>query len=135
MPTTPSRRRGGQPGNTNAYKHGFYTAAFISKEYPQVSSGEFYSLNNEINLLRAIIQCTFENVSLAGFTDLTMALRVLCLSLSCLNRLIRTDTILKGAQEQPTLPPELSAALSNFLHTPLAAAEPSPASLPEEIRS
>jgi hypothetical protein len=48
----PSRKRGGQPGNTNALKHGFYSRFFRRGEVTDLEAYEIDGLNDEIAMLR-----------------------------------------------------------------------------------
>ena len=48
----PSRKRGGQPGNTNALKHGFYSRLFRQGEVTDLEEYEINGLNDEIAMLR-----------------------------------------------------------------------------------
>ena len=51
-----SRKRGGQPGNTNAYKHGFYTKNFSPAERKGLQATQGVVLGDEIALLRVLIK-------------------------------------------------------------------------------
>ena len=66
MTTTPSvvipakeqgrKKRGGQPGNTNAIKHGFYSKNFSLAERRGLKVTEGVVLGDEISLLRVLIR-------------------------------------------------------------------------------
>jgi hypothetical protein len=47
-----SRKRGGQPGNRNAYKHGFYARYFTLSENRALSDIPLTDVTNQIGLLR-----------------------------------------------------------------------------------
>jgi hypothetical protein len=47
---------GGQPGNTNALKHGFYTKNFSLAERRGLQAAEGVILGDEIGLLRVLIR-------------------------------------------------------------------------------
>lgn len=50
------RRSGGQPGNANALKHGFYSSRFTDHDLQALSSPSDQSdISSEINLLRVLI--------------------------------------------------------------------------------
>ena len=51
-----ARRRGGQPGNTNAVKHGFYTKNFSPAECQGLEATQGVVLSDEIALLRVLIR-------------------------------------------------------------------------------
>jgi len=48
------KKRGGQPGNKNALKHGFYTAYFRPAEKRDFGKGDDGTVQSEINLARSI---------------------------------------------------------------------------------
>jgi hypothetical protein len=48
----PRRKRGAQPGNLNALKHGFYAKHFRSDELAELAQATTASLNGEIGLTR-----------------------------------------------------------------------------------
>ena len=50
------RKRGGQPGNTNALKHGFYTKNFSLAECQGLEATKEIVLADEITLLRVLIR-------------------------------------------------------------------------------
>jgi hypothetical protein len=50
------RRRGAQPGNMNALKHGFYSPRFNRGELTDLEQGIPYNLTDEINMLRVVIR-------------------------------------------------------------------------------
>ena len=49
------RKRGGQPGNTNALKHGFYADVFNETEIEEIAYVR-EGLVDEINLLRVALK-------------------------------------------------------------------------------
>jgi hypothetical protein len=46
------RKRGAQPGNTNAFRHGFYSPSFTSAEMRSLDSNVKGEFHDEINLAR-----------------------------------------------------------------------------------
>ena len=46
------RQRGGQPGNKNAFRHGFYSPSFTSAEMRSLDSNVKGEFHDEINLAR-----------------------------------------------------------------------------------
>ena len=48
------RKRGGQPGNSNAWKHGFYTKNFTLAERKGLQAANGIVLGDEIALLRVL---------------------------------------------------------------------------------
>ena len=59
-PPKPKRRRGGQPGNLNAYKHGFYSRNFRLFEKNDLRKIANPDLAGEINALRVAIRRLIE---------------------------------------------------------------------------
>jgi hypothetical protein len=56
------RKRGGQPGNTNAIKHGFYAKNFSLAECRGLQATEGVVLGDEIGLLRVLIRRFAEQI-------------------------------------------------------------------------
>ena len=93
MDSVPKRPRGGQIGNQNALKHGFYSAAFKGQDRLDLkSAGQVSGLNEEIALLRAqlksVAQRSPQNSRLVTHVASTLA------------RLIRTNEKLRITQTQ-----------------------------------
>jgi len=51
-PETPKRRKGGQPGNDNALRHGFYSRSFTRADMASLDSDVKGEFHDEINLAR-----------------------------------------------------------------------------------
>jgi hypothetical protein len=95
----PPRRRGAPPGNSNALKHGFYSRYYKPLEAQNLAGHQFSGLQDEIEVLRVLLQRTVEHYHAAGELEQALeCLRHICLILTCLNRLARTQALL--------LPPE-----------------------------
>ena len=94
------RRRGAPLGNRNAAKYGFYINPSQKKDLKDHEAHEFTGLNDEIAMLRVhirrIVRAAAEIDDFYAQLDL---LRVLCLSTDALTRLIRTQLLLSGSQE------------------------------------
>ena len=69
------RKRGAQPGNHNAVKHGFYSHNFSSFEQLAVSDIPARDLSDDIILLRSIIARQMENYT-AALPDLSYQQRL-----------------------------------------------------------
>jgi hypothetical protein len=96
--TKPKRKRGGQPGNTNALKHGFYSHRFRNIELSDLDSALSDGLVDEIALLRVIIRRVFEYAD-TGDQDLdawTRTLNTLGAASTRLAGLIRTQQVITG---------------------------------------
>jgi hypothetical protein len=92
------RKRGGQPGNQNALKHGFYSAGFKERELRALDSGSPEGLANEIELVRvAALRYLHALDAQAPADDLDAqlsALRAFSLGAMSINGLVRTQLIL-----------------------------------------
>ena len=78
------RRRGGQPGNQNARKHGYYSRIFNKAERADYySAGDVQGIDEEIALIRHVIK------TVASFKD-DRHILVLVRAANVLNRLVRT---------------------------------------------
>ncbi len=111
MPTSPNaiiaakepkkRKRGGQPGNTNAFKHGFYAKNFSLTERRGLQATEGIVLGDEIALLRVLIRRFAEQIQASqgvGLTESAQLLAVISEAMLRLGSLLRIDHMLGGAQ-------------------------------------
>jgi hypothetical protein len=98
--TPPARKRGGQPGNTNAFKHGFYTKNFSLAERRGLQTTKNLVLGDEIALLRVLIR-RFSDQILASQgsapTESAHYLAIIGEAMLRLASLLRTDHALGGA--------------------------------------
>jgi hypothetical protein len=90
------RTRGGQIGNTNALKHGFYASVFKPGEIRKLDKMNKTEINDEIALLRVLIKRTV--VSMYGLSNLDMftylrGIRVITFAGSCVEKLERTKKL------------------------------------------
>ena len=101
-PSLPApRRRGGQPGNRNAVTHGFYTRRFKKAELKAIDNAQFKGLDEEIRILRLYIRSAMESSqSDDPQLDVVTLGRLLCLGLSTLNRLIRTQFYIDSQKDE-----------------------------------
>jgi hypothetical protein len=108
-----ARHRGGQRGNHNAVKHGFYAHQFNPTDLKDLEkcAKAFTGLADEIAMLRVQARRLVELSGQAqNVTEVAFTLRVLCLATLSINRLIRTQFTL-GMQGN-----EVQDALSQALH-------------------
>ena len=78
------RNRGGQPGNRNALKHGYYSRIFNKAERADYySAGDVQGIDEEIALIRHVIK------TVASFKD-DKHILVLVRAANVLNKLVRT---------------------------------------------
>ncbi|MBN1934341.1 MAG: hypothetical protein JW934_06735 [Anaerolineae bacterium] len=91
-PPPPRRKPGAQPGNANAYKHGFYSRKWKLRDRKGLENIETVDLANEIALLRVYIRRLIESAQ-DGVSDLNdlQVIRALSLASTALNRLVRTQ--------------------------------------------
>jgi uncharacterized protein YjcR len=92
-------KAGGQPGNKNAQKHGFYSKHFSSTEQTRLSDSDLYSVESDIQLLRVYVSRISELVPLSGQTikeDDLKALNTLSLMTQSISTMIRTHYLTKG---------------------------------------
>lgn len=103
------RKRGAQPGNRNAIKHGFYSDQFKLAEKMSLTQIEQADLNNEIELFRVQLRRYFEAETIAlahmDHDSRQQALHTFSLAIECFNRLVRTHAILNskpiGSEKSP----------------------------------
>ena len=108
------RKRGGQAGNTNALKHGFYTKNFSLAERWGLEATKEIVLADEIALLRVLIR-RFSGQVLTGqgvpLYESAQYLAVISEAMLRLASLLRTNHML-GGSETGDLTQELSLVLA-----------------------
>ena len=95
------RKRGGQPGNTNAIKHGFYAKNFSLAERRSLQATNGVVLGDEIALLRVLIRRFAEQIQASqglSLTESAQHLAVISEAMLRLGNLLRTDHMLGGDQ-------------------------------------
>ena len=96
-PLSPKRTRGGQPSNTNALKHGFYTRRFNNTELAGVESTDYNGLLEEIAIIRLYARRLIElDNQTADVSSVANILRILCLASLTINRLVKTSQFLQA---------------------------------------
>jgi hypothetical protein len=96
--TGSKRKSGGQPGNLNAYKHGFYSQRFKTMELADLSTALQDNLEDEIALLRILMRRVFEYADAAAdsLEEWEHALSTLGSAASRLAGLLRTQQAITG---------------------------------------
>ena len=109
--TSSKHRRGGQPGNQNALKHGFYAAqkpAFV----PSAEGSLTLDLQTEIALIRQSMHRVLALGEPQAYHDAVDYLRALSLASTALTRLVRTHRYIYPALDpRDELTREISQAL------------------------
>ncbi len=100
------RKRGAQPGNSNAFKHGLYSACFSKTENELLANLSPESFTEERELLRVAMKRALEELSKQP--DLTLAesfaaLRTFSLAAAVLERLHRSEQIARRLASHPPL--------------------------------
>ena len=108
----PRRLPGGQPGNVNALKHGFYSSRFNKRELEDLDNTSPSGLQDEIALLRTfarrLVECYTPGCDLY---DTAYIVRVLCFSSTCINRMLKTQRVLSAQSFKEEFDQSLKEAL------------------------
>ena len=110
------RKRGGQPGNTNAFKHGFYSKNFSLAERRSLQAANGIVLGDEIALLRVLIRRFAEQIQASqdvAPSESAHHLAVVSEAMLRLASLLRTDHMLGGSQSS-TFVRQLSLVLEEI---------------------
>ncbi len=96
-------KRGGQPGNRNAYKHGFYSRSLTRQENADLAHPARGALQDEIVLFKVIISRVALLLKPGGhsrlsFSDTVLTLHVVSLAISRLNSFYRANSLLNPDQ-------------------------------------
>ncbi len=94
------RKPGGQPGNLNAFKHGFYSHRFNNLELKDLDTVLTDGLDDEIALLRVVMRRVFEFADSGENTldDWSMTLSTLGAAATRLAGLLRTQQVMTGGK-------------------------------------
>ncbi len=108
------KRTGGQPGNTNALKHGFYSRQFRSMEAADLLKIEPNKLDDEIRMLKVVARRILElSDQQVDYEDMLNTLGVLGITSTRIAGLMRTQKILNGEDSNTTS--AISAALAEVI--------------------
>ncbi|MDO9087999.1 MAG: hypothetical protein Q7U53_17465 [Anaerolineaceae bacterium] len=93
-----ARSRGGQPGNANAVKHGFYSRKFRDLESQDLETALRDGLGDEIALMRVMIRRVFDyaNDNAGDLEGWTGTLSALGAASTRLAGMLRTQKLLGG---------------------------------------
>lgn len=101
----PERKRGGQPANTNALKHGIYSRHYTPEELLALDQDVAGSLKDEMEILRLTIAEAADSVlqqpeADIPFHDHVSALRTIAVSIARLENVIQTRISVFGDPDQ-----------------------------------
>lgn len=112
----PQRKRGGQPGNNNALKHGFYSRSWKYKDRKGLEDLDPVSLADEIALMRVCIRRLVESFTPdLSYEQQSRFVRTLSQAAYALNRMVRTQQNITQPEESE-LRQVLNRALSEVTH-------------------
>lgn len=96
--THPERKRGAQPGNKNALKHGFYSDQFKQAERRALNDIPMADLTGEIELMRVqmhrYLKAENQAESQLNYDDHLSAMRAVSQASDSITRLVRLQTLL-----------------------------------------
>jgi threonine dehydrogenase-like Zn-dependent dehydrogenase len=98
------RKRGGQPGNLNALKHGFYSRQFRDQENLDLEAILAEGLDDEIAMLRVAMRRYFEVA--AGIDDIEVlanTVGIMGMAATRLASLLRVRKLIGGGDEEKLL--------------------------------
>jgi len=103
-PNPASRRPGGQPGNTNAVKHGYHSPRFHSALFGDPVKVKYTGVSDEIEMLRKSIHRVVEmSEDIQSLRDALSYLRVLSLASMSLSRLVRAHKIIADSDYEMSI--------------------------------
>ena len=99
--STPKRKRGGQKGNQNALKYGFYTRHLRPSEIKDLQENSITGVQEEIAMQRIVtrrlVECLEQAQGPAEVADLGKAIATV---VNSLGRLIRIQNLVAGPQSE-----------------------------------
>jgi hypothetical protein len=110
--TGTNRKRGGQPGNNNALKHGFYSNTFRHGEILDLDAYIDEGLDSEIALLRVVTRRLLQLANdIEDLDDMIKITGTVGICATRLASLLKTRKILGGGEDT-----DITAALSQALN-------------------
>ena len=95
MSVPPHRRPGGQLGNLNALKHGFYTRRIHKRDLSGTEDAATINLAEEIALIRIFTRKIVDSSrNIDDLYELAGVLRILCLASVSITRVIKAQALL-----------------------------------------
>ena len=103
------RKKGAQPGNLNALKHGFYSRQFQERELTDLEELDAEGLENEIAMLRVMMRRLMKRVNhCEDLEQLNAVVGTLGMASSRLAGMLRTESFL---DKKPGIEDEISRGL------------------------
>lgn len=99
-----TRGRGGQPGNTNALRHGFYAAHFKDHDLQSLSLiHDHIDLNSEINMLRIAVDRVLDSFhSELDFNDFIALFNIIVRASGRIGQLIKVQKLIESDSNGPS---------------------------------
>ena len=110
--TSPKRPRGGQPGNLNALKHGFYSSYFKENEIDAIQGLPYDDLREEIAALRVIIRRILQLAT--EIEDVNTGLRLLSTlsgAAAQLSGLVKAQAVMQQSESEESFEEALRQAI------------------------
>ena len=99
--STPKRKRGGQKGNQNALKHGFYTRHLRASELKNLKDIDTAGLAEEIAMQRIVARRVVECIEQAqSYEEVAYLSKALSTVVNTLGRLLRTQRIIASPHSE-----------------------------------
>jgi hypothetical protein len=104
------RKRGGQPGNRNAVKHGFYSPSFRAEEVNDLATLGEGGVMGEVDMLRVCLRRLFSMVGeMQAAGEVASTLETMASASTTIAGLLKAQRLIEGGQSN------LSDALSQAL--------------------
>jgi hypothetical protein len=99
-----ARTRGGQPGNINALKHGFYAQQYLKADLASLDQASTVGVQDEIAMLRIYLRrLLMTSQQPQDILAAASVLRTITLAATAINRLIRTQFWISSNQENEVM--------------------------------
>ncbi len=115
--STKNRKRGAQPGNLNALKHGFYSRQFRSREHIDLDALLTVDLNDEIHLLRILMRRALELSSdTEDLAECLATLKAISAASARLTNMLRVQKLIGKSNDIPDLITQAIAEVNQELN-------------------
>lgn len=91
------KKRGGQPNNKNALKHGFYSEILTKEEIARLNKIKEIDLNDETSLLRALVFRFAQQIDTGDMENARKTANTITNMIQGINTTQRTKLLAKGA--------------------------------------